>query len=195
MSHTKTRSSRGEVPWHPVSWHLSDGKRWFSDWCDEGYELQQKASLLEPSPLIGQTNNGVLIGDITLWQCRGRRQHISLLAEAYEDGWVWDRNFWPTGVALVLDLTLTYYVQFELMGAPCRSTSKHNLSQWFGVMPITVCFFLSFSFVYYIKCVILCWLYSRIHKKSNNVNVYSIWVRFLSLLLWENNDLWAFQLR
>lgn len=43
-----------------------------------------------------------------------------------------------------------------------RSTSKHNLSQWFGVMPINVV-----SSVYYMKCVILRWVYLWRHFSKN----------------------------
>lgn len=57
-----------------------------------------------------------------------------------------DLNYSPIrvlhgGTSTCLRVNFCYHVQFELMGTPRRSTSKHNLSQWFGVMPINVCFF------------------------------------------------------
>lgn len=55
------------------------------------------------------------------------------------------------GTCTCIRVNFNYYVQFELMDTPRRSTSKHNLSQWFGVMPINVVS----SYVYYMKCVIL----------------------------------------
>lgn len=76
------------------------------------------------------------------------------------------------------------------MDTPRGSTSKHNLSQWFGVMPINVVS----SSVY---CMKMCYfalslLKNTFLKKTNNVNVYSIWFSFFSATLQENNDLWAF---
>lgn len=77
------------------------------------------------------------------------------LLRTNKDQWIGlvDLNFLPTcvlhgGTSTCLRVT---YVQFELMDTLRRSTSKHNLSQWFGVMPINVVS----SSVYYMKCVIL----------------------------------------
>lgn len=71
----------------------------------------------ESCRLTGQT----VVGDSWRRQRRGRRQLISLLAKANtrmgEFGIGNCCQPLCSRVALVLDLTLTYYVQFELMGA------------------------------------------------------------------------------
>ena len=93
---------------------------------------------------------------------------------------------------LLLVLELTYDVQFELMDTPRRSTSTPSKP-------------LVWSDAY--KCFFFCLLYGRCYfqlsllkhtflKITNNVNVYSIWVRvfffFSSATLQENNDVGHF---
>lgn len=77
-----------------------------------------------------------------------------------EQGWLIWTSLPPVcfGPALLLVLGLTYDVQFELMDTPCRSTSEHHLSHWFGAMPIIVV-----SSIYYMEGIILCRVYRSIH--------------------------------
>jgi len=112
--------------------------------------------------------------------------NMSLFAKDKRDQWIglFDRNFSPTrvlrgGTSTCLRITLTYCVQFELMDTPSRSTSKHNLSRWFGAMPTNVVS----SSVYDMKCYFSPSLLKNTFKKkkTNNVNVYSIWFRFFFL--------------
>lgn len=165
------------MPWHSILWHLSHGQQLFSDSCHKGGSWSTRpvywklslslAKLLHvfclDSLVVTRT---VHFGSATKQYGGGWWQHVYLFAEDKQRSM--DRAGWSELLAnlcftvallLVLELTLTYYVQFELMDTPRRSTSKHNLSQWFGVMPINVVS----SSVYYIKCVILRWIYWRIH--------------------------------
>lgn len=87
-----------------------------------------------------------------------------------------------------------YFAQSELMGTPRRSTSKHNLSQWFGVMPINVSFF---CLLYEMCYFALSLLKNTFLKKIQIMWMFTVngLVFFFFLLLRENNDLWAFRLR
>lgn len=92
---------------------------------------------------------------------------------------------------LVLELTLTYYVQFELMDTLRRLTSKTQSKPMVWSDAYKCCFF--FCLLYEMCYFALSLLKNTfIKKKSNNVNVYSILFSFFSATLQENNDLWAF---
>lgn len=67
---------------------------------------------------------------------------------------------------------------------PCvDQPQKHNPSQWLGAMPINV-FLLLFTKWNVLFCAEFTDAY--IFKTTNNVNVYSVWVRFFSATLQEN---------
>lgn len=137
MCHSKTRSSRGEVPWHSILWQLSHWQQLCTDSCHHSdcrrtrpvhwylsLPLAKLWFVLCPKTarLCGSTTK---YGYGWQWQkllfCWGTKwDHQAELI---------DRKSLPScvlhgGTSTCLRVNLCYHVQFELMGTLRRSTSK-----------------------------------------------------------------------
>lgn len=152
MCHSKTRSSRGEVPWHSILWQLPHWRQLCTDSChNSGCRCTRPVHWNLSLPLaklrhVFCPNTALLFGSTTKnWPwvmmthsvfAKGRSK---ITRQSRLIGILCHPVCFTVALLLILELTTMCNLSWWV---PCvDQPQKHNPSQWLGVMPINVCFF------------------------------------------------------
>lgn len=195
MCHSKTRSSRGEVPWHSILWQLSHWQQLYTDSCHHSDCRRTRPVHWYLSPPLAKLRHvlcpktAILFGahcQIWLWVTTMK---TSVFAEGQSE--ITRRSSLIGNlchlvcfmVALLLVLELHYVTMCNLSWwVPCVDQPQKHTSKPVAWSNAYKClFFLLFTKWNVLFCVKFIDTY--IFKTTNNVNVYSEWVSFFSATL------------
>lgn len=190
MCHSKTRSSHGEVPWHSILWHLTHGQQLFSDSCHKGGYWSTRPVYWKLSLSLAKLQHVFCLNSqvSTTWSILVALPNS--MAEGDDNTCLYllrtktglvDLNFLPTcvlhsGTSTCLRVNLTYLCAIWADGYTAQINLKTLSKPMVWSDAYKCCFF--FCLLYEMCYFALSLLKHTFKKKTNNVNVYSIWVSF-----------------